>query len=98
MLDLLLFGHQSQRSIALQEMKFDIHSSIVLSSRNAPLYVVLLEILVMKLFKYRYALKPYMLTPVLDVTNPSEEAYNRSLTATRATIERAFGVWKGRFR
>lgn len=47
---------------------------------------------------FRYPLKPYLLTPVLETQNESEEAYNRCFCATRATIERAFGVLKARFR
>lgn len=39
-----------------------------------------------------------MMTPILDPQTPSDEAYNRTFGATRATIERAFGVWKRRFR
>lgn len=38
------------------------------------------------------------MTPVLQATTPAQEAYNRSFGATRATIERAFGVLKRRFR
>lgn len=47
---------------------------------------------------FSYPLKPYLLTPVLEPQTASEEAYDRSLGATRATIERAFGVFKRRFR
>lgn len=44
-----------------------------------------------------YACKPYLLTPILNPANPSEEAYNVAHIATRNTIERFFGVLKRRF-
>lgn len=43
-------------------------------------------------------MKPYIMTPVLRPETPSQEAYNRAFGPTRATIERAFGVLKRRFR
>lgn len=45
-----------------------------------------------------YPLKNHLLTPVLNPSNPHEEAYNDAHAKTRAPIERAFGVLKMRFR
>lgn len=44
-----------------------------------------------------YACKRYLLTPVIYPTHRAEQNYNRAHKATRNIIERAFGVWKGRF-
>lgn len=45
-----------------------------------------------------YPLKNHLLTPVLNPSNPHEEAYKDAHAKTRAPIERAFGVLKMRFR
>lgn len=44
-----------------------------------------------------YACKTYLLTPLLNPHNPTEERYNRAQISTRNTVERLFGVWKRRF-
>ena len=41
---------------------------------------------------------PHLMTPILNPVTDPERKYNRSLIATRIKIERAFGVWKQRFR
>ena len=45
-----------------------------------------------------YPLKPWLLTPVLNPNTESEQNYNRAHKKTRAVVERAFGLWKSRFR
>ncbi|KAJ8705242.1 hypothetical protein PYW07_011069 [Mythimna separata] len=45
-----------------------------------------------------YPCTPYLFTPLLNVSTPQEERYNRSHIRTRNTIERCFGLWKQRFR
>ncbi|XP_062584804.1 putative nuclease HARBI1 [Saccostrea cucullata] len=45
-----------------------------------------------------YPLRPWMLTPYLQPSTPSEFRYNTRHMKARNTIERCFGVWKGRFR
>ncbi|XP_046543314.1 putative nuclease HARBI1 [Haliotis rubra] len=45
-----------------------------------------------------YACRPYLLTPVSNPENEKEEKYNRCHTATRNSVERAFGLCKSRFR
>lgn len=44
-----------------------------------------------------YPSLPYLLTPILNPTQPSEERYNRAHIKTRNVVERAFGMWKRRF-
>lgn len=44
-----------------------------------------------------YPCKQYLLTPLLNPANASEQAYNRAHISTRNTIERFFGVLKRRF-
>ncbi|RZC41630.1 DDE Tnp 4 and/or Plant tran domain containing protein [Asbolus verrucosus] len=44
-----------------------------------------------------YPYKPYLLTPILNPSNASEEAYNQAHILTRNSIERCFGVLKRRF-
>nr|CAH7767337.1 unnamed protein product [Callosobruchus chinensis] len=44
-----------------------------------------------------YAIKPYLLTPLLKPRTPAEHLYNESQIRTRNVIERCFGVWKRRF-
>ena len=47
-----------------------------------------------------YGIQPYLLTPFRpdDVTTEPRRRYQRAHTKTRNTIERAFGLWKARFR
>lgn len=45
-----------------------------------------------------YPCKPYLLTPILNPRNPSEERYNTAHVRTRTIVERCFGEWKGMFR
>ncbi|XP_062587653.1 putative nuclease HARBI1 [Saccostrea cucullata] len=45
-----------------------------------------------------YPLKKYLMTPVLNPSNPRELAYNDAHAKTRNPIERSFGVLKMRFR
>ncbi|XP_045106151.1 putative nuclease HARBI1 isoform X1 [Portunus trituberculatus] len=45
-----------------------------------------------------YPCTPFLLTPILNPRNEKEERYNAAHIRTRNTIERAFGVWKRRFR
>ncbi|KAF2882683.1 hypothetical protein ILUMI_23485 [Ignelater luminosus] len=44
-----------------------------------------------------YALKDYMMTPLLNPTTSAEQNYNNAHIQTRNCIERCFGVWKRRF-
>jgi hypothetical protein len=44
-----------------------------------------------------YALKPYLLTPLLEPRNQAERRYNNSHKRTRVIIENTFGIWKRRF-
>ncbi|KAE9521512.1 hypothetical protein AGLY_018111 [Aphis glycines] len=44
-----------------------------------------------------YALKPYMLTPILNPVGRIVMLFNESQIRTRNIIERCFGVWKRRF-
>ena len=44
-----------------------------------------------------YALKPYLLTPIINPQTPPERRYNYSQCRTRNTVERLFGVWKHHF-
>ena len=44
-----------------------------------------------------YAVKPYLLTPILNPQTAPERRYNYSHCRTRNTVERLFGVWKRRF-
>ena len=45
-----------------------------------------------------YALKPWLLTPVLNPRNASEVRYNAAHKKTRCVIKRTYGIWKMRFR
>lgn len=45
-----------------------------------------------------YPCKPYLLTPIHNPRNPSEERYNTSHIQTRTVVERCFGEWEGMFR
>lgn len=45
-----------------------------------------------------YPCRHYLLTPVLRPVSPAEVQYNAAHVKTRSTAERAFGVWKARFR
>jgi hypothetical protein len=45
-----------------------------------------------------YPLRPWMMTPFLQPSTPTEERYNRYHAKARNTIERCFGLWKARFR
>ena len=45
-----------------------------------------------------YPLQPYLLTPLADPINGAERQYNRAHKRTRCISERAYGVWKSRFR
>ncbi|XP_061173676.1 putative nuclease HARBI1 [Saccostrea echinata] len=45
-----------------------------------------------------YPLKKYLLIFLLNPSNPQQEAYNEAQAKTRASIEKAFGVLKMRFR
>lgn len=44
-----------------------------------------------------YALRTFLLTPVLNPVLAEDTKYNRAHASTRNTIERAFGVFKRRF-
>ncbi|XP_069360188.1 putative nuclease HARBI1 [Maniola hyperantus] len=44
-----------------------------------------------------YPLKPYLLTPIQNPQNKSEELYNESHNKTRHCIDRCFNLWKRRF-
>ncbi|XP_002933847.1 putative nuclease HARBI1 [Xenopus tropicalis] len=45
-----------------------------------------------------YSVKPWLITPLLNPQNESEENFNSSHKATRCIIERTFGILKSRFR
>ncbi|XP_068758191.1 putative nuclease HARBI1 [Montipora capricornis] len=47
-----------------------------------------------------YGIQPYLLTPFRpdDVSTAPQRRYQKAHTKTRNTIERAFGLWKSRFR
>ena len=45
-----------------------------------------------------YALKPWLLTPILSPTTRAERKYNKAHKSTRCIIERTYGIWKMRFR
>jgi len=47
-----------------------------------------------------YGIQPYLLTPFTpdDVSSAPQRRYQKAHTKTRNTIERAFGLWKARFR
>jgi hypothetical protein len=44
-----------------------------------------------------YALKPYLITPLLNPANPQEERFNRAQMRSRVVIEQTFGILKRRF-
>lgn len=44
-----------------------------------------------------YALRSYLLTPLDNPSNRTENLYNESHIRTRNVVERCFGVWKRRF-
>jgi hypothetical protein len=43
-----------------------------------------------------YALKPWLLTPILSPTTRAERKYNKAHKSTRCIIERTYGIWKMR--
>lgn len=45
-----------------------------------------------------YGLKQYLMTPIRNPETRAERKYNRCHRTTRCVVERAFGVWKMRFR
>lgn len=45
-----------------------------------------------------YACTTHVLTPILNPSSAAERRYNTAHIKTRNTIERAFGLWKSRFR
>ncbi|XP_030849444.1 putative nuclease HARBI1 [Strongylocentrotus purpuratus] len=45
-----------------------------------------------------YALRPYLMTPVLNPRTPAEQAYNRAHATTRVRIEQVNGQLKHKFR
>jgi hypothetical protein len=45
-----------------------------------------------------YALKPWLLTPILSSTTRAERKHNKAHKSTRCIIERTYGIWKMRFR
>lgn len=45
-----------------------------------------------------YPLSPFLMTPVTNATSNAQQRYNKRHTKTRNAIERAFGLWKMRFR
>ena len=45
-----------------------------------------------------YPLSPFLMTPVTNATSNAEQSYNKCHIKTRNCIERAFGLWKMRFR
>lgn len=44
-----------------------------------------------------YAIKSYLMTPLLNPRTRAEQLYNESHIRTRNIIERLFGIWKRRF-
>lgn len=44
-----------------------------------------------------YKVRNYLLTPFRNPGTPAEAMYNDSLTRTRNSVERSYGVWKRRF-
>lgn len=44
-----------------------------------------------------YALRPYLITPLLHVRNEPEALFNEAQIRTRNVVERQIGVWKRRF-
>jgi hypothetical protein len=44
-----------------------------------------------------YPIKPYLITPLLNVRNRAENLFNESQIRTRNVVERSYGVWKRRF-
>ncbi|KAK5648057.1 hypothetical protein RI129_002949 [Pyrocoelia pectoralis] len=44
-----------------------------------------------------YAVRTYLITPLLEPRTPAENLFNESQIRTRNVIERTFGVWKRRF-
>jgi Plant transposon protein. len=44
-----------------------------------------------------YAVRSYLLTPLLHTNTPGENLYNESQIRTRNCVERQYGVWKRRF-
>jgi len=44
-----------------------------------------------------YALKPYMLTPIVNPVGHTEMLFNESQIWTINNFERCFGIWKRRF-
>lgn len=45
-----------------------------------------------------YALKPWMMTPLMSPATRAERRYNVSHKRTRCVVERTYGIWKSRFR
>lgn len=44
-----------------------------------------------------YAIKPYLITPLLNPQTPVENLFNEAQIRTRNAVERLFGIWKRRF-
>jgi hypothetical protein len=44
-----------------------------------------------------YPIKPYLITPLLNVRNRAENLFNESQIRTINLVERSYGVWKRRF-
>lgn len=44
-----------------------------------------------------YAVKSYLITPLLNPQTPAENLFNEAQIRTRNAIERLFGIWKRRF-
>ena len=43
-----------------------------------------------------YALKPWLLTPILSPTTRAERKHSKAHKSTRCIIERTYGIWKMR--
>lgn len=44
-----------------------------------------------------YALRSYVITPIINPRTAAETLFNESHIRTRTVIERCFGIWKRRF-
>ncbi|CAH2060401.1 unnamed protein product, partial [Iphiclides podalirius] len=45
-----------------------------------------------------YAVSPILMTPILSPINAAQVRYNRSHAKTRSVVNKAFGIWKKRFK